>query len=110
MYLGVVAQPVLEFGFDGKVHLERLSKEKSLQQTKQNQNFSDVIEINTQLKQGDWRYVATNDMDIKTLIEVVGEEFMLDEEIIERLEFSYFTYDANGKRKQNHLRPDFEES
>ena len=44
MFMGVVARPVANKNFDGKILLERVSKEEVLQRRSTNQNFSpDII-------------------------------------------------------------------
>ena len=69
----------------------------------QNKRFSDNVEINAVLKNGVWREFIDNDTSCSILVEQIGLEYGLERVIIERLEFSYTTFSANGRKKQNIL-------
>lgn len=49
MYLGVVACPVEEHGFDGKVFLKRVSKRKTVARASRNKNFCADSNVNNSL-------------------------------------------------------------
>ena len=42
----------------------------------------------------------TDDMNVDSLIDTIGREFELDDEVTDRIEFSYHTYSDTGRKKQ----------
>ena len=56
MFLGVVGRPIPYRGFDGKVLLERVSKDVLVIKQPAHQNFSDDILVNSAIKEGECRY------------------------------------------------------
>ena len=54
MFLGVVAAPILEHGFDGKIFVDRVSSWEPYQKTTCNQRFTDDAQLNGLLRGGDW--------------------------------------------------------
>ena len=55
------------------------------------------------MKDGLWRSLVTEDIDIQNLVELIDHEFELQKKIIERLEFLYYIVTASGNKKQNIL-------
>ena len=55
MFMGVVGRPDECKKFDGRIHLERISKRVEVKKLTSHQSFCDDVMINMQIKQGDWR-------------------------------------------------------
>ena len=55
MFMGVVANPVPERDFDGKIFLRRISKEEKYKKKSHHQNFTDDASLNSILKNGEWK-------------------------------------------------------
>ena len=53
MFMGVVANPVPERDFDGKIFLRRISKEEKYKKKSHHQNFTDDASLNGLLKDGE---------------------------------------------------------
>ena len=83
------------------MHLERISKTKVLQKATANQKFTDDVNLNTELKDGNWKNLLTDEVTVDGMMEVIGDQYELDDAIVERLEFSYATFGGlNGKNKK----------
>ena len=97
MYLGVVARPRENFDFDGRVYLERVSKKKVITKETTHTRFTDDVIMNADLRQNGWRRLVPDGSAIKVadLIDSIVEEYDIDEEVAERLEFSYKTFVGN---------------
>ena len=97
MYLGVVARPRENFDFDGRVYLECVSKKKVITKETTHTRFTDDVIMNADLRQNGWRRLVPDGSAIKVadLIDSIVEEYDIDEEVAERLEFSYKTFVGN---------------
>ena len=75
--------------FDGKIFLQRVSKEKDLAQTTCNQNFSDDASANGLLKHGKWKDenlgLVVNDMTLGDLKDALANQYQIDKNIYERI-------------------------
>jgi len=91
MFMGCVGRPRKDKNFDGKIFLERISETSLVtEQTRKtaNQNFSDDVLVNSEIKNGAWRQYFVEDMTFGELTMLMGEHYDLDEHIFERLELS----------------------
>ena len=102
MFMGVVGNPIPERGFDGRIFLERISKDEVVTKKMSHQRFSDDRLVNHQIKTGDWRSLVTPQLEIPTqeLATLIGNVYDLEEAIVDRLEFSYSTFvGTRGNKK-----------
>ena len=87
MYLGVVSCPI-PGKFDGKIHLERVSKKAKYKKKTHNEQFSEEVGINESIKEG-WKKEVHSGMTASELASHVGADFGLAPDIIERIVFRY---------------------
>ena len=110
MFLGCVANPSPENNFDGRIHLERISKQKKTGQMTHHSRFSEDVNINNQMKTGEWRhYIDLDDtqLTIREHAVTIGIAFQLEDAIVDRLSFYYRTYTGDkGLRKNVYLEQD----
>ena len=110
MFLRCVANPRPEKNFDGRIHLERISKQKKTRQMTHHLCFSEDVNINNQMKNGEWRnYIDLDDtqVTIREHAEIIGKLFQLDSAIVDRLSFYYQSYMGDkGIRKIVYLEKD----
>jgi hypothetical protein len=52
MHMGVVARPREEYGFDGRIFLERVAAPVARKKASSNQRFTDDAVLNAELKDG----------------------------------------------------------
>lgn len=93
MFLGIVINPNDDHNFDGRIHLERVSKSKRANKTLHHQRFSFDINVNTEIKNDGWRDVITKDqgITIDEHIAIIGEYYKLHPDIIDCMVFNYKT-------------------
>ncbi len=100
MFLGVVACPQEQHKFDGRIMLERVSRQRKLTQSSRNQNFSDDVLVNEAIKKGEWRdELFVYGMTFGELKERLVERYALDNYVVERLEALYLKWTARGIKK-----------
>jgi hypothetical protein len=100
MYMGLIGRPNKTYGFDGKILLIRVSEERELKQATTNERFVDDGALNSLLKEGVWRQLHTPWMTVAELRGAVVNEYQLEDDIADRLSFSYLTYyGKKGKTK-----------
>jgi len=101
MYLGVVSKPHDEHGFDGRILLEQVSREKTITRATKHKNFTEDVFVNESLKAGGWRQLVTEGVYVDEMKELVASTYDLDEYIACRLEFSHTKAPTtpNGKSK-----------
>ena len=58
MFMGVVAKPIPSRNFSGKIHLERISKQKTTTAMSHHHQFSDDIYVNGLIKKGGWKAIV----------------------------------------------------
>ena len=91
MFLGVVANAIPSKNFDGKIFLQRVSKEKAYAQTTCNQNFSNDASANGLLKNSKWKDenlgLVVNGMTLGNLKDDLTNQYQIDEDICERIVF-----------------------
>jgi uncharacterized protein (DUF2267 family) len=105
MYLGVVARPAPKFDFHGRVYLERVSKKKVITRETTHTRFTDDVVLNADLRNNGWRrLVPDGTIEVADLKELIAEEYNLDEDIADRLEFSYKTFVGGSQRKEKSVR------
>jgi len=108
MYLGVVACPLDEHDFDGRIFLKRVSRRRKVTRASRNSRFSIHVEANEQLLKGGWRTFVTEDpaISVNELREKAIEKYDLDEFVGERLTFYFETYTGTGNKNIKNLKDD----
>ena len=88
MIMGVVGRPIPHRNFDGRIHLERISKTKYLSTCTANRDFSHDIGVNEALKTGEWRSIISgNDRKIGDIAVILTEAYGLEEYVSDQLKF-----------------------
>ena len=102
MFMAVVARPIPHRNFDGKVHIERVSKTRILSTATSHSNFTDDALNNDALKKGMWREICSEmDVNADDIIELLSVTYNLDEYIQDRMEVFYVTkIGSNGNTKK----------
>ena len=89
MFLRVVANVIPSRNFDGKIFLQRVSKEKAYAQTTCNQNFSNDASANGLLKNSKWKDenigLVVNGMTLGNLKDDLTNQYQIDEDICKRI-------------------------
>ena len=85
--MGVVANPVPEHNFDGKIFLKRIAKKEKYKQKSHHQNFTDDASLNGILKNGEWKQLVVEGDEVRLmhLRESIAENYFLDEETTDNL-------------------------
>ena len=91
MFMGVVGRPIKTKNFDGRIHLERVSKTVVVSRLTSHQNFCEDVQINEQVKRGGWRDLHVEGMTLHGMACTLQEVYGLDDAVIDRLEFVYKT-------------------
>jgi len=98
MVLGVIADPVDEHNFDGKVYFTRVARTTQYAKSAFNDKILDDLAANTALH-NQWRdFVPPQHNDAASIIEAIGEAFDLDEDVENHLVLRYLDHTENGKR------------
>ena len=96
MFMGVVACPRKDKNFDGKILMERVSKEKTIRTETTHTNFSSDVVTNHLINSGKWREIGNFNEDtnwtVSELLETVVSYYDLSEEVESRLELQYKTH------------------
>jgi hypothetical protein len=105
MYMGVIALPVPQKGFNGKIMIKRVSKEAEQQKgTSFTHTFSDKYEITHKIKNVGWCDCYHGDFgkDIKVddFLWDIKMEYELEDKVATRLVLSYCRYSRTGKTKK----------
>ena len=89
--MAVVGRPRKEYNFDGKIWLQRVSEEVTLQRRTTNQNFTDNVSINTYLKQGGWHllYPEGDNITCDEMIGIIASQYGLEVAVADCLVFTY---------------------
>ena len=96
MYMGVVANPIPEHNFTGKIFLERVSRVEKYKRATSNQNFTDDATANGMIKDGDWKeLVQEDDIKLHELRDMIADQYGIDDDIKEKLVIHYKS--PNGK-------------
>lgn len=102
MYLGVVGNPQHDeegkINFDGRIFMKRVSKVEKAGRKSHNQRFSDDVDVNSALQDGEWRSLAVNDMQVEELLGLVATTYDLDEYVSSRLKLQYETTTPISKK------------
>ena len=87
MFIGVIAEPDENQQFDGKILIERVSKERELTRTTYRNNFHHDRHINDALKSGEWKELYPDDPTILTseFIRLIADSYDLEEEMEDKL-------------------------
>ncbi|KAG7370138.1 hypothetical protein IV203_027884 [Nitzschia inconspicua] len=106
MYLGVVACPKLQKGFDGRVCLHRVSRTKILARASRNTRYSVDVDNLQAIKSGEWiQLLVTEGMTAEALLEEIKTHYDLDEYVSDRLVIGYYTYTRQGVKARKELHP-----
>jgi len=84
MHMGIVANPVPEHNFDGKIALTHVSKTRKCKRSQHIQIFSDDNDINDSAKEGWWN-IAAGDMAAAQILVTLVEHFDLDDGVTENI-------------------------
>ena len=101
MFMGVVARPRPDKNFDGRIFLERVSKNTTIGKLTAHTNFSDDVLINQQLKSGEWKSLYTDGMTVGKMKSEIIVHYDLSQEIGDRLEITYGSHTTGGKKKSS---------
>jgi hypothetical protein len=103
MYMGVIAPPVPQKGFNGKIMIKRVSKEVEQQKGSFTHTFSDKYAITHKIQNGRWHdcYHGDYGKDIKVddFLWDLKMEYELGDKVATRLVLSYCCYSRTGKTK-----------
>ena len=55
-----------------------------------NQKFTDDLHLNYEIKCGKWRRLIVDGQTVEQLLEIIAEQYMLDEYIAQRLAIYYY--------------------
>ena len=114
MFLGVVANPIPERDFEGKIFLKRVARMELYKQATCNQNFTDDASDNNLIKDGEWYDsnvdVVVKGMTLGDLKEAIAGQYFLNNDIKERLVLPYYVGRGNNCKckyinKDNQLVP-----
>ena len=79
MLLAVVGRPLPHRNFNGKIYMERVSKEKFVATKTAQSNFLFDAVINSEIKNGAWKdLISINNTEISTLRDIVTNAYNLD--------------------------------
>lgn len=96
--------------FNGRIHLERISKTTTAQKQSMNQRFLDDRDINNSLKDGaihDILLVGAEDMILLDVTELIGFSYGLKDGVVSLLVFVYSTYiGRKGSIKPMYIKED----
>jgi hypothetical protein len=92
MYMGLNGRPHPDKGFDGKILLLRVSEQQELKQAMNNEQFVDNSMLNQMIKDGDWWQLHSLGMTIAELRGTVTDNYQLEDDVADRLSFSYQTF------------------
>ena len=102
MYLGVVARPNADKGFNGRIMIKRVAREEEVKKRSRNQNFSPDVKVNEAIKSGtDWHDLYVEDITAGDLCDAIAEFYGLSEFVTDRLELLFPNYNEDGQRKKN---------
>jgi hypothetical protein len=101
MYMGVIAPPVLDKAFTGKIMMKRVSKEEEQKCSSFCQIFSDNYKVSYEIKTGDWclSYHDDEDQLINDFLYDLGIEYKLKDAVMSRLVLSYPNYSKTEMTK-----------
>ena len=108
MLMAAVTKPIQEHNFDGKIYIKRVAIQKTLTRASYSKCFHISRLVNNQLKDGDWRhlYLPNDNFNFGEFKMLIAENFELDDDVGEQLEFRYVTYDhfnGDGSQKKRYL-------
>ena len=87
MFLGVIGRPRPEHNFDGKIHLESISKKCKVTQQKANQSWSNDALVNSEMKEGSWNALYLEGMTWGELKKYIEDTFDLTNSLVIVLRF-----------------------
>ena len=99
MFLGVVACPNEDRGFDGRIFLKRISERRATTRMSRNRRFSVDVVVNEDIIGGGWKRLVVDGMSTSELVEAISEHYDLDEFVAERLQVLYNTFTRGGNKK-----------
>jgi hypothetical protein len=82
MFMGLVAPPIKEENFDGKILLKQVSKSIKTNRVSYNQQFSDNYHVNYLIQKGEWRdHIMDDDVTLQE-IQLLGLKGLNIEEAV----------------------------
>jgi hypothetical protein len=104
MIMGVVANPIPEHNFDGKIYNKRVSEQIQAVNKSQLEQFHDNNVMNAEIK-NQWQRCVTADMTIEEMIDAIDREYEFDITILPKLVIRYCT-NRGGRNTWKTLSPD----
>ncbi len=89
--MGVVGRPNKERKFDGRIHMERVSKTQEVKKMTSHQSFCDDVIINQQIKRGSWRDLHCEGCTVEEMRDSMQEQYALDDATVDHIEFIFKT-------------------
>ena len=105
MSIGIVANPVPEHDFDGKIFLRRISKKDKYKKKSHPQNFTANASLNGLLKDGERKQLVVNEdgMRLTHLRESIADNYFLDGETTDNLVLRYYLDSSSDKPKPKYV-------
>ena len=103
MYLGIVAKPIPERKFDGKIFLDRVARITEYKKITCNQQFTNDGTVNAILRDGDWHKLLADDMTLVDLRYSISEIYHPDNNITSRMVFRYYIPGKDGKKTAKYI-------
>ena len=101
MFMAVVGRPLTYRGFNGKMHMEQVSKTKYISKCTAHTNFSDDAVVNVDIKAMEWKGLVTDECTCSKFINLISNTYQLKEYILDCLEFYInTTVGTQGNRKE----------
>ena len=103
MFLGVVTRPIPHRNFDGRILLERVSKQTTVSKLTAHTNFSDDVLINSAIKKGERKdlFQGNKELTVGEIIDTISLYYGLEEYISDRMELSYTIYIGDKGNTKN---------
>jgi len=96
MYMGIIARPNEEHNFDGKIDLIRVANTRQRAKKSHTERFVLDSVLNNELRNGIWQSLYVEGMMVEELCHVIVEEYMIDDDVGDRLTFWYDTFVGNS--------------
>ena len=93
MFLAVVARPIAEHDFDGKIFHKRVAREEEYRRPTTTERFCDSTALNGHLRGGGWLDLLTSLMTLGDFKDAIQEQYpVIDDGIIPRLVFCHYKH------------------
>ena len=97
MYMGVVANPQLEHGFEGLIFMKRVSKMMTAQRRSYKTIFTVDVHVNDAWQEGSiWRELIADSHSIEDVLNLIKSTYDLDEYVADRLSIRFKSITKGG--------------